>query len=363
MKRRRVWVLPIIALVMIVIAACSSAGNGNQSEEGQSNGGQSESNPSNSQPSSTTGSDSQSQSAASGETVVLKGVTAWSQTEINTSGFFIFKEKVEQMSGGKIQIDYAGGPEVIPPFDQGEAVRNGVVDIALVSAAYFMNQFPEGGALGFGEVTVEEEHQNGGWDYINELANQKMNMQLIAHDAGQQVNIFLKTPVDSIDDLKGKRIRVSPLYVPAMKALGIEPVTMPGGEIYSALERGVVDGFVWPEDGMTTLSLHEQVKYIVYPKFYHNDLVLAVNLDKWNSLPQDVKDTLTQAGREVEKEVTLAYQEFRNKEAKIIEEEGIQKINLDEDKVLSTVYDAAWEFMKENNPETIDQLVKYFRKN
>ncbi len=60
-------------------------------------------------------------------------------------------------------------------------------------------------------------------------------------------SLYTKKPITSIDDLKGKRFRTSPVYVPFIKALGAEAVIMPAGEIYTAIERGVIDGVAWPK--------------------------------------------------------------------------------------------------------------------
>ncbi len=118
-------------------------------------------------------------------------------------------------------------------------------------------------------------------------------------------SLYTKKPITSIDDLKGKRFRTSPVYVPFIKALGAEAVIMPAGEIYTAIERGVIDGVAWPKGGVTDLGLQKQIKYQISPSYWKVDTSMIMNLDRWKQLSKEDQDLINKVAREVEKELPL----------------------------------------------------------
>lgn len=315
--------------------------------------------------SSNTGAPTEGKGAAnpsSEKPVVLKGVTAWEENNIHSAGFGMFKEKLEELSNGRITVEYAGGPESIPAFNQGDAVRNGVVDFSVLSAAYYQSLVPEAAVLGYSELSVEEEWANGGMEFLNELHNQKLNAQLLGRASGMPCSLYLKEPISSISDLKGKRFRASGTYIPFIQALGSEAIVMPGGEIYTAIERGVIDGVAWPEGGITDLGLQKQIKYQIKPTYWKVDTVIIMNLDKWNELSKEDQELINQAARAVEKELPGEIAKFIENERKVLKEAGIQDIELPADEYLQIASDAAWEWVRTNLPDNAQKLEELFRK-
>lgn len=84
-----------------------------------------------------------------------------------------FRKKIEEQSNGRIKVQYAGGPESIPAFNQGDAVRTGVVDFSVLSTAYYQNQVPEAVVTNYSELSVEDEWKNGSMAFLNEIHNKK----------------------------------------------------------------------------------------------------------------------------------------------------------------------------------------------
>lgn len=298
----------------------------------------------------------------SGKTIVFKAVTAWEENNIQSAGYTLFKKKLEELSNGRIKIQYAGGPEAIPAFNQGDAVRNGVVDFAVLSTAYYASQVPEAQVLNYSELTTVEEWQSGAMTFLNEIHNKKLNAQLLGRGTGMRYTLYTKTPINSISDFKGKRIRTSACYVPFIKALGAEAVIMQPGEIYTAIERGVIDGVAWPEAGITDLGLQKQVKYQIRPSFWKVDTVIIMNLDKWKQLAKDDQDLIIKAAREVEKVVPGEIDKYIENEQKKLNEAGIQEINLPEQEYTTTANNSAWTWMESTFPEYGPKLKEYFRK-
>src|SRR5690606_13005030 len=111
-------------------------------------------------------------------------------------------------------------------------------------------------------VPVAEIRKNGGWDLLNEVFNKKSGMQLIAWaEGGTKYNMYLtvkpKFDKDGVPDLSGIKMRATGTYRPLFKALGASTINMKSSEIYTGLERGVVQGFGWPETGVPALGLHK----------------------------------------------------------------------------------------------------------
>ena len=223
-------------------------------------------------------------SAASAQEVTLRGVTAFAEGTQFSKNFERFIEKVNKDGKGVIQINYIGGPRAVPPFEVGNAVRSGVVDIANVPGAFYTNLMPEADAFKLVSKPMTEQRKNGTWEYLNQLHNQKLNSHFLARQWHNiPFHIYLNKKIDKID-FTGLKIRVTPVYRDIVQALGGTPINTPPGEVYTALERGVVDGYGWPVSGIFDLGWDKVTKFRMEPGFYRVEGSILVNLDKWKSL-------------------------------------------------------------------------------
>jgi TRAP-type transport system periplasmic protein len=306
-------------------------------------------------------SESDSKETSKEKVYTFSGVTALTENDLLSQAFFLFADKIEKNSDGRIKFEYRGGPETIPPMELGEAVRNGMVDFAVTPAAYYSSSVPEGLALSYSELTTEEELANGAIDYLNQLHNEKLNAQLLGRGAEVKFGLFTKEEITSLEDFKGKRLRGTPTYAPMYKDLGAELVSLPGGEVFEALDKGVVDGFGWTAVGISDLGLEEQVGYKLASgsEYYRMDVVNIMNLDKWNSLSDDLKQIMIETQREVEKELPNVTQSYIEKEAPKLEKAGIKEMNLGDD-FAKIVSDAGWKFINQNieNPDKLEELFR-----
>lgn len=286
------------------------------------------------------------------EEVRLSAVSAWKQDAISSAGLMLFKEKVEELSDGQIEIQYRGGPEAIDPFELGEAVKNGVVDVAVLSAAYYNTTLPAATALSYSEYTAEEELEDNRLDVIKELHETEMNVKYLGRGLNGGYAIYMRDPVDSLDDLAGKTMRITPAYLPIVEPLGIGAAEMPGGEVYQAMERGVVDGFFWPDHGATDLGLQEVTGCMVRPSFWQSDNSIIFSLGKWETLSTEVQEILQSAADEVAVETVALVEDFREQEAAKFEAAGAQQCELtDADELMEITKEAAWEWVDQNVPE------------
>ncbi len=282
------------------------------------------------------------------ETLTLKAVTGWPKTASEYKAFTIFTDLVEQMVAkkypGELKIQYIGGPEAVKTMDQVQACQRGMVDMVFTTNAYYVSVLPEVDALKLSVFTPAEERAKGAWAYVNQL-HEKIGLYYLARlGLGIQFHLYLEKPIKTAD-LKGFNIRVSPMYLQVIKGLGGNPVAIPPTEVYSALERNVVDGYCWPSVGIRDWGWDKQTKYVVDPGFYQVPNPLLMNLNTWNKLPKRLQNLLTEAASEAEKKVVVLFEDLAKQERPILVKEGIQVITLssvESEKFLKVAYDEGW---------------------
>jgi TRAP-type C4-dicarboxylate transport system substrate-binding protein len=234
-------------------------------------------------------------SAAPAQEVTLRAVTSFAEGTQFSKNFERFIEKVNKDGKGVIQINYIGGPRAMPPFEVGNAVRTGVVDIANVTGAFYTNLMPEADGFKLISKPMSEQRKNGTWDYLNQLHNQKLNSYYLARQfVSVPFHIYLNKKIDKID-FTGLKIRVTPVYRDIVQALGGTPITTPPGEVYTALERGVADGYGWPVLGIFDLGWEKVTKFRMDPAFYSVEVNVLVNQDTWKSLNDAQRKVLSDA--------------------------------------------------------------------
>jgi TRAP-type C4-dicarboxylate transport system substrate-binding protein len=289
---------------------------------------------------------------------MLRAVTAFAQNNDLEKGFWLFVEKVQALSGGSVHIEYLGGPEAIPPFEQIEAVRSGVVDLSTNAGSYFSSAIPEGDAMKLSELTPWEERDNGAHAFFADvLAEHGVHYLGRYNTPGLHFNFYTKERVETLEDLRGLRMRISPLYKPFAEALGIVPVQLAHSEIYTALERGMVDGIGAANIGMSQQGHQKFLGFIVEPQFYGNDQVIIMNLEAWNDLPQAAQDAITQAIIETERESSEAFGAIASEERQTIVDEGLEVVMIpDAEQYLSLAREQGWADLVAKSPETGPQL-------
>ncbi|UWQ24309.1 TRAP transporter substrate-binding protein DctP [Leisingera aquaemixtae] len=265
--------------------------------------------------------------AQAGE-VTLKAVTAFATGTTFSRDFEAFVDWVNENGEGVVQIDLLGGPEAVPPFELGNAVQAGIVDIANNTTAYYPNLLPAGDALHLAQNTIQDQRANGCYELIDQVHQEQMGVKYLAR-VGDHMNyhLYLTKPLEG-PDLTGLTIRTTPVYRAMFEKLGATLVRTAPGEVYTALERGAIDGYGWPSQGVLDLGWHEQTAYRVDPGFYQVDVNFLVNLDSWNGLSDEQRALLEKGAAWIEEQ--NAENIARNEaEAKAQAEAGIKTIILD----------------------------------
>ena len=297
--------------------------------------------------------------------VTLRAVTAFAEKTTYSRPFEKFIEQVNAEGKGIIQINYIGGPKAMPPFEVGNALKAGVVDIANTTGAFTTNVMPESDAWKLTERPMSELRKNGGYDYMAKLYAEKMNAIFLARLVdNNQFHLYLNKPI-STPDLTGLKIRITPVYRDFFQALGATVVQTPPGEVYTSLERGVVDGYGWPITGIFDLGWHEKTKYRVDPGFYTVEVSILVNKTTWDKLSDAQKAVLRKAAERGEAEAAAEFGAENAKDTKRQADAGIQTIKFDgavAEAYRAKAYQAGWEGVIKQSPEHGPKIKEFFAK-
>ncbi|HEX9395671.1 MAG TPA: TRAP transporter substrate-binding protein DctP, partial [Burkholderiales bacterium] len=140
-------------------------------------------------------------------------------------------------------------------------------------------------------------------------------------------HLYLNKKIDK-PDLTGLKIRITPVYREFFQAMNAAVMTTAPGEVYTALERGVIDGYGWPIHALFDLNWQEKTKYRVDPGFYNAEVGLIMNLDKYKSLPAKAREYLERQALAYEQKNDF-WKSYNQNEAKRQAEAGIQTITFD----------------------------------
>ena len=268
--------------------------------------------------------------------IKIKMMALWQAGTMPYKVFEQFAEDVKKKSGGRLIVQPAAGGSIVANAEGLDAVSSGVLDAEYGCGGYAAGKDPAFALLTDPQGSFENPkqmrewlEQGGGLALARELY-QRFNVFFINGTWYGMESLVSKKPLRSIADFKGLKIR-APVGIgqDVFKLLGAAPVNIPGSEVYTSLEHGVVDASDWSTLSMNhELGYHKLAKYPTYPGFHSMPMgEIAMNLKKWNSLPDDLKKLLEASVREFADKLvaqTMADDERVAKEAKSL---GIELIN------------------------------------
>jgi TRAP-type C4-dicarboxylate transport system substrate-binding protein len=265
---------------------------------------------------------------ASAQETTLRVVSAFVENSQYVKNLQGFMQKLNAEGKGNLQLNFIGGPKAMPPFEVGNAVRTGVVDIAMTTGAFYTNIMPEADALKLTQIPATELRKNGGYELINKIWNEKANMVYLGRVIDYTpFHLYLTKKIDK-PDLSGLKIRITPVYREFFQSMNAQVMTTAPGEVYTALERGVIDGYGWPIHALFDLNWQEKTKYRVDPGFYNAEVALIMNLDKYKSLTPAQREYLERKAQAYEAQNDF-WKPYNQQEAKRQAEAGIQVIAFD----------------------------------
>jgi len=312
-------------------------------------------------------------------------VTSWPK---NYPGLGMAPERiadlVEEMSDGQMTITVYGAEEQVPAFGVFDAVSSGSHQMGhsggyfwkgKVPAAQFFTSVPFG-------LTADEinawVNRGGGLELWREIYAPFNIYPIPAGNTGTQMFGWFNKEINSLEDIKGLKMRIPGIGGEVLKEAGGIPVTLPGGELFTALQTGVIDATEWvgPYNDLT-FGFHQAAKYYYYPGWHEPGpmLELLINIDAWNSLPNHLQVIIETATKAVNQDMLDEYLAKNNQAlTELIQVHGVElrklpddvieefrKISnkiLDdlakEDEVISKVYDSYLKF--KNNVSAYHQI-------
>ncbi len=299
--------------------------------------------------------------------IVLKAITAFPKNHITYKPIPEFIKRVKEASQGRLEIKWIGGPEVMKGFDQPEALRVGMIDMILyIPTSYFRPILPVADCKGLSRLTAPEERVSGAYDLWQEVFRKNCNAEHLGFwDTNIRFQLFTVDKIQTLNDLKGKTIRVMPLYAPFIKALGASPMMIPPPELYTALQRKVVDGYMWLEVGSVSFGWNEVTHYMIQPTVFRGEATVAVNLDKFNQLPRDLQAVLHNTMKEMEVVGNGMLEELVRQEREAAIKGGMQEISLsaaDAEKIENLSQEVTWNILNERDPEYAPKFRKLTEK-
>jgi TRAP-type mannitol/chloroaromatic compound transport system substrate-binding protein len=280
------------------------------------------------------------------------------------------------MSGGRLTIKVFGAGQLVPAFEVFDAVSQGTAQVGHGASYYWTGKTKAAAfftSVPFGLNAQEMNgwlHYGGGLELWRELYEPFNLIPFAAGSTGVQMAGWFNREINSMDDIKGLKMRIPGLGGDVITRAGGVSVTMPGGELYTSMQTGVIDATEWvgPYNDLA-FGFHQVAKYYYYPGWHEPGpiLELIVNKDAYASLPADLQAIVEGAARAVNQDMLDEYT-ARNNSAlvELVETHGVDVRKLPDD-VIAELRRLSAEVVEELAEETeisrrIAESVKAFQK-
>lgn len=271
-------------------------------------------------------------------------------------------KRVAEMSGGKFQIQLFAAGEIVPGTAVHDAVKDGTVETGFTNSAFYFGKEPTyciDSAIPFGmnsrQIKAWYRHGNGAKLMGDFLARSNI-VSIPAGNTGAQMGGWYRKEIKSIADLKGMKMRVVGIAGAVLSKLGVVPQLIAGGDIYPALEKGVIDAVEWvgPYDDQK-LGFNKVAKYYYYPAWWEGGPQIStyINAKKFAELPKEYQAIIEAACAETDTEMCARYDAKNPVALKQLLASGTKLLPFPKD-VMEASYKAAQEYYAETsaaNPE------------
>jgi TRAP-type C4-dicarboxylate transport system substrate-binding protein len=270
-----------------------------------------------------------------------------------------FMEAVSEATDGAVTVSLTG-PDAVPPLEQLEPVQAGVFDLLFTHPAYHAGTTSLGLAIDAVGTDPAARREAGIIDLLDEHYRE-LGLKLIAAPATgtQGFRYYLKEPIEGEPAFEGRKIRGTVSYHPMIEALGGTGVVMGGGEVYSALQTGVVDGAAWGTTGAMDFKWNEVAGYIADPVFGQVGVMILANLDAWEALSEEERAAIEEAAIELEAGSIARFDALAEEELAALQEAGMQMTSFSEaeaadlDRLWS---EGVWQVASGGAPEAVAEM-------
>ncbi|MBI3532584.1 MAG: ABC transporter substrate-binding protein [Curvibacter sp. PD_MW3] len=232
----------------------------------------------------------------------------------------VFAKQVSDMTGGKFQISVHAGGELMPAFGVVDGVQNASVEMAHTAPYYFYGKDPTfslGCAVPFGMNARQMDawtNEGNGFKLLREFYAKYNIVHFAGGNTGAQMGGWFRKEIKSVADLKGLKFRTNPFAGKVLEPFGVVPQSIPGADLYPALEKGTIDALEWvgPYDDQK-LGFNKVAPFYYYPGWWEGgpQLHFYINDKAWNALPAEYK-AIVQAASAYANTSMLAKYDARN---------------------------------------------------
>ena len=273
--------------------------------------------------------------ALAAEPVVIRAITAWPLDCNCVSQYKRYVEEVNKRGKGQVEIKLLGGPEVVKPFEQFQALRTGIADMTQTAGAYFVGETIETAAVDMLDPTDFEKLLKGlrgteALELVNQAFREKSGVRALGiMVGGTGFRFMMAKPINGLEDLKGKRIRVFGTQgAKAVQYFGGSPQTIPPQELYPALQRGVVDGAIRAPDDAWSFGERDVYKSMIGTPLQLSLGWAYIATRVWDKLPPDVQQLLSTVSVEFDPQVLKYFFESDQKSAENLKAKGMKVIEI-----------------------------------
>jgi TRAP-type C4-dicarboxylate transport system substrate-binding protein len=325
--------------------------------------------------------DTEGTAAAAEKTYHWKFACDWPATDLQMAEAVTrFPKWVDRASNGRLKITVYSGGQLVPPTESFDNVRMGTFELLQSCGAYHGGKMPLAMAsfqLPMGPRGINDYYRLY-WDYgLFDLLDgeyRKFGARLLSMSFYGGANITSKKPLRTFDDFKGLKLRTVGPQATLWKEVGASTVYISGGELYLALQTGVVDAYTWSNQSIEKMKMHEVTKYMIcaYPFPPGNgtasaDGCLLVNEKAFKSLPADLQNILYRCAQQYGRYSSMIYNDwdvwFQKEGAKKLGMEIITLSKEDTDKLRKIAVERVWpKFAKDKKSTQYIETVKQFLK-
>ena len=266
-----------------------------------------------------------------------------------------FAREIERVSNGRLKVHVYGAGEIVPAFEVFDAVAQGVAELGHGAAYYWKGKIPASvffTAVPFGLTAQEINgwlHYGGGLELWQEAYAPSGILPLAGGNSGVQMAGWFNREINSLEDVRGLKMRIPGLAGEVFTAVGGTSVRIPGGEIYTSLQTGVIDATEWvgPYNDLA-LGLYQVAKYYYYPGWHEPGAMLEflVNREAFEALPADLQAMVTVVARAANQNMLDEFTARNNAALReLVEQHGVQLRRLPDD-VLRALAQASEEVMQ-----------------
>jgi TRAP-type mannitol/chloroaromatic compound transport system substrate-binding protein len=283
--------------------------------------------------------------------------TAWPLGTFPDDAAKLLVATIDKASNGRLKMDVSPAGAVVPPFEIQDAVSRGVLDAGHTTPGYIIGKLKafvpltHGPLFGMDFIDYYGWYwEGGGHELLNEAYQQRLKMNVVSfqvHPEGPQAMGWFKKEIRSFNDIKGQRYRIYAAGAEVYSKLGVAAVTLAGGEIVPALERGAIDGAEWINCSDDKILGIDKVAKFHYAPGMHEPVTVGefvINKAKWDALPADLKEIVKTS---IQASYWNHFVYFQSKTAKACQDliaQGIKIIKTTDElnKAFLRAYDEVW---------------------